>query len=103
MTSSGFRQGIPSVWSRLVSRYPPRISQRAFGSSIRRPNDTIGGRLAGNGLQVTEAGQERISPAVAALVDTNILVYRFDNRFHEKQKIATDILRRGILENSVIV
>jgi predicted nucleic acid-binding protein len=41
--------------------------------------------------------------AVAALVDTNILVYRFDNRFPEKQKIATDILRRGILENSVRV
>jgi predicted nucleic acid-binding protein len=38
---------------------------------------------------------------VAALVDTNVLVYRFDNRFREKQKIATNILRRGILENSV--
>jgi predicted nucleic acid-binding protein len=38
---------------------------------------------------------------VAALVDTNILVYRFDNRFAEKQKIATEILRRGILEDSV--
>lgn len=40
---------------------------------------------------------------MAALVDTNILVYRFDNRFPEKQKIAIDILRRGILENSVRV
>ena len=40
---------------------------------------------------------------MAALADTNILVYRFDNRFPKKQKIATDILRRGILENSVIV
>jgi predicted nucleic acid-binding protein len=40
---------------------------------------------------------------VAVLVDTNILVYRFDKRFPEKQKIATDILRRGILENSVRV
>jgi predicted nucleic acid-binding protein len=38
---------------------------------------------------------------VAALVDTNVLVYRFDNRFPEKQKIATDILRRGIIEDSV--
>jgi predicted nucleic acid-binding protein len=38
---------------------------------------------------------------MAALVDTNILVYRFDNRFPEKQKIATEILRRGIIENSV--
>jgi predicted nucleic acid-binding protein len=38
---------------------------------------------------------------VAALVDTNILVYRFDSRFPDKQKIATGILRRGILEDSV--
>jgi predicted nucleic acid-binding protein len=38
---------------------------------------------------------------VAALVDTNILVYRFDSRFAGKQKIATQLLRRGILEDSV--
>jgi predicted nucleic acid-binding protein len=38
---------------------------------------------------------------VAALVDTNILVYRFDNRFPGKQKIATELLRRGIAEDSV--
>lgn len=38
---------------------------------------------------------------MAALVDTNILVYRFDDRFGAKQKIATEILRRGILEDSV--
>ena len=40
---------------------------------------------------------------MAALVDTNILVYRFDNRFPEKQKIATGLLRHGILEHSVRV
>jgi predicted nucleic acid-binding protein len=40
---------------------------------------------------------------VAALVDTNILVYRFDSRFTEKQKTATEILRRGIVEDSVRV
>jgi predicted nucleic acid-binding protein len=38
---------------------------------------------------------------VAALVDTNVLVYRFDGRFPDKQKRATEILRRGIIENSV--
>jgi predicted nucleic acid-binding protein len=38
---------------------------------------------------------------VAALVDTNVLVYRCDNRFPEKQEIAMEILRRGILEDSV--
>jgi len=31
------------------------------------------------------------------------LVYRFDNRFADKQKIATEILRRGIVEDSVRV
>ncbi len=40
---------------------------------------------------------------MAALVDTNVLVYRFDHRFPEKQKIATDLLRRGISERSVRV
>jgi len=38
---------------------------------------------------------------VAALIDTNILVYRFDGRFPDKQKIATEILRRGIASDSV--
>ena len=38
---------------------------------------------------------------MAALVDTNILVYRFDSRFAAKQKMATEILRRGIVEDSV--
>ena len=38
---------------------------------------------------------------MAALVDTNVLVYRFDGRFPDKQKRATEILRRGIIENSV--
>lgn len=40
---------------------------------------------------------------MAALVDTNVLVYRFDSRFAEKQKTATEILRRGIAEDSVRV
>lgn len=40
---------------------------------------------------------------MAALVDTNILVYRFDNRFPEKQKTATGILRSGIAEDSIRV
>ncbi len=32
----------------------------------------------------------------AALVDTNILVYRFDPRFPDKQRVATEVLRNGI-------
>jgi predicted nucleic acid-binding protein len=38
---------------------------------------------------------------VAALVDTNVLVYRFDNRFPQKQRIATNLLRRGIEDDSI--
>lgn len=30
-----------------------------------------------------------------ALVDTNVLVYRYDARFPRKQRIATDLLRHG--------
>lgn len=40
---------------------------------------------------------------MAALVDTNVLVYRFDPRDPRKQQIATDLLRRGIAEGSVRV
>lgn len=37
---------------------------------------------------------------MAALADTNILVYHFDHRFPETRRIATEVLRRGILEDS---
>jgi len=40
---------------------------------------------------------------VTALVDTNILVYRFDVRFPNKQRIAAELLRRGIVEDSIRV
>jgi len=38
---------------------------------------------------------------VATLVDTNILVYRFDPRFPEKQEIATRLLREGLKQDSI--
>jgi len=38
---------------------------------------------------------------VAALIDSNILVYRFDPRFPEKQQIATALLREGLASDSV--
>jgi predicted nucleic acid-binding protein len=40
---------------------------------------------------------------VAALVDTNILVYRFDPRFPDKQARAIELLRTGITEDSIRV
>jgi predicted nucleic acid-binding protein len=39
--------------------------------------------------------------SATALVDTNVLVYRFDARFPDKQKIATDLLRAGIADGSL--
>ena len=38
---------------------------------------------------------------MAALVDTNVLVYRFDPRFPSKQRKADDVLRRGLAEESL--
>lgn len=38
---------------------------------------------------------------MAALVDTNVLVYRFDPRFPEKQAIAEMWLRRGLAADEV--
>jgi hypothetical protein len=38
---------------------------------------------------------------VLGLADTNILVYRFDPRFPDKQEIATAVLRRGLVEDQV--
>lgn len=40
---------------------------------------------------------------MAALIDTNVLVYRFDARFPEKQQRASDLLRRGIADDTVRV
>lgn len=38
---------------------------------------------------------------MAALVDTNVLVYRFDPRDPSKQRIATDVLRAGVADGSL--
>ena len=38
---------------------------------------------------------------MAALVDTNILVYRFDPSSPRKQAVATDLLRGGVADNSI--
>ena len=40
---------------------------------------------------------------MASLVDTNVLVYRFDPRSPDKQRIATELLRVGIGEGSVFL
>ncbi len=47
------------------------------------------------------AGPASICTRVAALVDTNVLVYRFDPRDPRKQEIATETLRSGIVDGSL--
>ena len=48
-------------------------------------------------------GSGRIYTDVASLIDTNILVYRFDFRFPEKQKAASHLLREGLKRDSIRV
>ncbi len=38
---------------------------------------------------------------MAALVDTNVLIYSYDGRFPEKRRVATALLREGIAHDSV--
>lgn len=38
---------------------------------------------------------------MAALIDTNVLVYRFDARFPEKRRVAIDLLRQGITQGNL--
>lgn len=40
---------------------------------------------------------------MAALADTNVLVYRYDGRFPDKQQRAAEVLRNGIAERSVLL
>lgn len=40
---------------------------------------------------------------MVALVDTNVLVYRYDKRFPEKQRTAIEVLRRGITDGSAFL
>lgn len=39
---------------------------------------------------------------MASLIDTNILVYRFDPRDPARQKVASDVLRSGLLSDSLV-
>lgn len=40
---------------------------------------------------------------MAALADTNVLVYRYDPRFPQKQRIAEGILRQGIAQGDLYI
>jgi predicted nucleic acid-binding protein len=40
---------------------------------------------------------------VASLVDTNVLVYCFDPRFPEKQRLARELLRQGLVSEEIVL
>src|SRR5262249_19875147 len=40
---------------------------------------------------------------VAALIDTNVLIYRYDARWPHKQERATELLKRGAADRSVML
>jgi predicted nucleic acid-binding protein len=53
--------------------------------------------------RLPEVGRELSSTIVASLVDTNVLVYRFDARDGRKQRRAEALLRAGLEDDSVRV
>lgn len=54
-------------------------------------------------VQEPAVGPAKSCIVVAALVDTNVIVYRYDPRFPDKQRVATDLLRAGIASDSVLL
>jgi hypothetical protein len=48
-------------------------------------------------------GRVRSRTSVVAVVDTYVLVYRFEKRFAAKRTIAARLLRREIVERSVLL
>src|SRR5437879_5794620 len=93
--------------SRLCQRVQKKrywCQRTASGSSTRlvSASELASGRARCRGRRTAD-GNERTSTRVAALVDTNILVYRYDPRFPAKQARATQLLRQGIADNSIVV
>ena len=52
-------------------------------------------------LEIADGHARGSTTSVSVLVDTNVLVYRYDPRFPEKQRVATDALRQGIADDEL--
>ncbi|MPZ52103.1 MAG: PIN domain-containing protein [Acidimicrobiia bacterium] len=104
MRSSSSQLVIPSRSSRrgLLLESPPRRSGSTSSTRLRRDRGS-GRNLDRSHLRTIGAGAERICTPVAGLVDTNILIYRFDPRFPEKQTRADELLREGIMDETIVV
>jgi|SRR5882672_4374943 len=86
----------------------PSLQPSQSGSTFstrRRPDSELvrrdPARDGPQALHKVAAGRVRNSTGVAYLVDTNILVYRFDARFPDKQATARDLLRKGLAEDTL--
>ncbi len=79
-----------------------RESRLRFFDQATQRQEAVRERHSRRSLRIAD-GAGRICTLVDALLDTNILIYRYDSRFPEKQKIATDLLRGGIAQNSVLL
>src|SRR4051794_24586272 len=104
MRSCGLLPGTRFELFRLLHGPAPTHLLRARACSTERQSASANAMPARRRLAVnpkTEAGLGKSCISVAALVDTNVLVYRFDGRFPKKQECATDLLRRGIADDSL--
>ena len=96
--------GIRSAWCLQAGPAPVadlELTAQTLRRGDRTPAPAAGAVAGGAGSLATAGGSGRISTTVPALVDTNVLVYRFDPRFPEKQEVATELLRRGLAEDQV--
>ena len=75
---------------------------RLFDAATDRQRAREAGRQERGGVHMRAGpGASSTSVATRSLIDTNILVYRYDPRFPDKQRIATGLLRDGIVDGTM--
>jgi predicted nucleic acid-binding protein len=96
---------MPFVWFPERRNIGNRTARDSSNSSIalRKGNNDETGRTPFAPARGSAVGRAKSCIGVAALVDTNVIVYRYDPRFPDKQRIATDLLRVGIAGDSVLL
>ena len=105
-TTSNSKKPEKSFASFLLTHWiPTAVSGLMPGCDCSMPPATasiIVGALPAARLTMRDHGPEQsfIGVAHRVLVDTNILVYRFDSRFPEQQEIATSLPRERLLDGT---
>src|SRR6266446_9086775 len=83
-----------------------RLSRDREIASVRRRHGASGETRARAPVAARQGpglDPRRPLPAMTALVDTNVLVYRFDPRDSAKQRVARELLREGIERDTLRV